>query len=245
MEYFFESSGTIVSGVGFSHFDITHVSWLIAFVLISAICCFLYTKCKERGRRRFRITVASLIVLDEILKIIVLSAFGNYNVNYLPLHLCSINIFLIAIHVFKPWKVLGNFLYAFCIPAAILALLFPTWTKLPFANFMHWHSFTVHILLCLYPLMLTVAGEIKPSLKQLPKSLLLLLCMAIPVYLFNLLANTNFMFLMEAEKGNPLYLFEQAWGNHLLGIPVILIPLMAALYLPWEIVRRQKGKSND
>ena len=244
MEYFFESSGSIVSGVGFSQFDITHISWLLAFVLISAICCYLYTKCKDTGRRRFRFTVASLIVLDEILKIIVLSAFGNYNVNYLPLHLCSINIFLIAIHVFKPWKTLGNFLYAICIPGAILALLFPTWTKLPFANFMHWHSFTVHILLALYPLMLTVAGEIKPSLKQLPKSLALLASMAALIYVFNLLADTNFMFLMEAEEGNPLYLFEEAWGNHLLGIPVILVPLMAVLYLPWEIVRRKKENSN-
>ena len=245
MEYFFETSGSIKKGVGFSHYSLTHVGWLIAFLLITAVVCYCYKKCGERGRRRFRFTVAGLILLDEILKVVVLLAVGRYTKNYLPLQLCSINIFLIAIHVFKPSKTLDNFLYAICIPAALLALLFPTWTKLPFANFMHWHSFTVHILLALYPIMLTVAGEIRPRVKYMWRALLLLLCMAIPVYIFNLLADTNYMFLMSADKGNPLYLFEQMWGNHLLGIPVILVPLMVVLYLPWELASRRKKKEND
>lgn len=242
MEYFFETSGSIEKGHGFSHYSLTHIGWLIAFVAVVAACCYFYRKCGQVGRRRFRFTVASLILLDEILKVVVLVAVGRYTKNYLPIQLCSINIFLIAIHVFKPSKTLDNFLYCICIPAAILALLFPTWTKLPFANFMHWHSFTVHILLALYPIMLTVAGEIKPRVKYLWRSLLLLLCMAIPVYIFNLIADTNYMFLMEAEKGNPLYIFEQLWGNHLLGIPVILIPLMAVLYLPWELAAKMQTK---
>ena len=240
MKYFFESSGSIEEGHGFSHFSPLHIGWLIAFVVIVVAVSLLYRRCGEQGRRRFRFTISALILLDEILKIVVLVAFGNYTKNYLPLHLCSINIFVIAIHVFKPFKTLDNFLYCICVPAGILALLFPTWTKLPFANFMHWHSFTVHILLALYPLMLVIAGEIKPRVKYLWRSLLLLLCMATFVYIFNLIADTNYMFLMEAEEGNPLYLFEQMWGNHLLGIPVILVPLMAVLYLPWEICRRHK-----
>lgn len=236
MEHFLDTSGTIESGYGFSHFGPLHIGWLIAFVIISAGVCLLYKKCGTVGRKRMRITLASLVVLDEIFKIVMLAIEGNYSKDYLPLHLCSINIILIAIHAIKPSKLLGNFLYSFCMPAAALALLFPTWTKLPFANFMHLHSFTVHILLCLYPLTLTVAGEIKPRVKDLWKSLLSLVCLAIPVYIFNLVFDTNYMFLMSAEEGNPLYLFEQLCGNHLIGIPIILVPLMAVLYTPWEIV---------
>ena len=242
VEYFFETSGSIEKGHGFSHFSITHIGWLIAFLVITAAVCILYRKCGAVGRKRIRFTVSGLILLDEILKVVVLVAVGRYTKNYLPIQLCSINIFLIAIHVFKPTKTLDNFLYCICIPAALLALVFPSWTKLPFANFMHWHSFTVHILLALYPIMLTVAGEIKPRVKYLWRSLLLLLCMAIPIYFFNMIADTNYMFLAEAEKGNPLYLFEQLWGNHLLGIPVILVPLMTVLYLPWSLFYAYKSK---
>ncbi len=243
MEYFFDSKGSLPDGVpGFKAFDKVHVGWLIAFAVIAVVCCMIYRKLGEVGRKEFRLILGGLILLDEVLKIVVLSAFGNYNVNYMPLHLCSINIILIAIHMFKPFKVLDNFLYAFCLPTALLALLFPNWTKLPFANFMHWHSFTVHIMLFLYPLILVVGGDIKPRLKHFWWSLVLLVGMAIPVYGFNLLHDTNYMFLMSAPGGTPLEWFEAWFGNHLIGFPVILVILTILFYLPWEICRAVQKK---
>jgi len=165
---------------------------------------------------------------------------GNYTWDYLHLHLCSINIFLIALHAWKPSETLGNFLYTICIPGTMAALLFPSWTKLPVLNGMHLHSFTVHILLALYPIVLTVSGQIKPSVKMLPKCMGLLALMAIPILGVNLLLNTNFMFLMEAEPGNPLYWFGQNWGSHLWGFPVIIIAVLVVMYLPVELLRKRK-----
>lgn len=167
---------------------------------------------------------------------------GRFCFDYLPFHLCSINIFLITIHAWWPSKILGGYLYTVGIPGAIAALLFPTWTRLPFMNFMHLHSFTVHILLALYPIVLGMTGELAPSFKKLPKYLLLLVAMAIPIYGLNLLLDTNFMFLMYAEEGNPLYLFEQIWGNHLYGFPVLILAVMIVMYLPMEIFRKIRKK---
>lgn len=137
---------------------------------------------------------------------------------------------------------MGGYLYTVGIPGAIAALLFPTWTSLPFANFMHLHSFTVHILLALYPIVLGMSGELTPSLKKLPQYLLLLVGMAIPIYGLNLLLDTNFMFLMYAEEGNPLYLFGQMWGNHLLGFPVLIVAVLIVMYLPMELYRMAKRR---
>lgn len=240
-QYFFESSGTIVNGVGFSHFEMLHLAWLLVFVGFCGLSCYLYKKRSPEKRKKMRFLYAGLLFLDEAIKIAGLAAFGNYDVSYLPLHLCSINIILIAVHVIKPSKTLDNFLYSICIPAAIAALLFPTWTKLPLLNFMHIHSFTVHILLAAYPIMLTAGGDIRPTAKELPKSLLLLMGLALPVYVVNLLCDTNFMFLMEAGKGNPLYWFEKAWGSHFLGFPVIMAGVFLVMYFP-HIVRYFKKK---
>ncbi len=240
-QYFFESSDTIVKGVGFSHFEMLHLAWLLVFVGFCGTSCYLYKKRSPEKRKKMRYLYAGLLLLDEAIKIAGLAAFGNYDVSYLPLHLCSINIILIAVHAIKPSKTLGNFLYSICIPAAIAALLFPTWTKLPLLNFMHIHSFTVHILLAAYPIMLTAGGDIRPTAKDLPKSLLLLMGLALPVYVVNLLCDTNFMFLMEAGKGNPLYWFEKAWGSHFLGFPVIMAGVLFVMYFP-HIVRYFKKK---
>ncbi len=238
MKYFFEHSESIPDGLGFSHFGPTHFVWIALFIIIAAAGALLYRRADARRRRALRIAVASLIVLDELVKTVFLISFGFWTVNYLPLHLCSINIFLIVFHVVRPCKTLDNFLYAICIPAALLALLFPTWTKLPPANIMHLHSFTVHILLALYPIMLTAGGDIRPSVKYVPKCILLLLGLALPVWGINVLLDTNFMFLMRADQGNPLLIFEDIFGSHLIGFPILLPLVLAVMYLPPTVVRQ-------
>lgn len=242
MEYFMHTTGTIPKGHGFKHFDTTHLCWLALFLALAVLLCVAYRRWGETGRRRFRYVMAALIVADEIFKIVFLVIGGRYTINYLPLHLCSINIVLIAVHAIRPSKTLDNFLYTIGLPTAVMALLFPTWTKLPFLNFSHLHSFTVHILLALYPLVLTVGGDIRPRARYIGKCLLLLVCLAAPVYVFNCLFDTNFMFLMSADKGNPLYWFGKNWGSHLWGYPVLGSAVLAVMYLPVELYHALRAR---
>lgn len=235
-QYFFETKGTIPKDVGFQLFDGTHIFWLVLLVVLAVVGCLIYQRLGEKKRKIFRIVLASLIVADELYKIIGLTALGQYTAGYLPLHLCSINIFIIAIHAIKPFRILDNFLYTICIPASFAALLLPNWTQLPLLNFMHIHSATVHILLLLYPLILTVCGDLKPRFRDLPLSLALLVGIAIPVYGINVWLGKNFMFLMKPDGIAPLVFFEKLWGNHLLGYPVLIAAIVAVMYAPWLVM---------
>ncbi len=240
MEHFWKTVEVIPEGIGFAHYGALHLCWLAAFAVLAVLNCILYRKLGQKGRKIWRIVVASLLVLDEIYKQIPLFVNGLFTLEYLPLHLCSINIFVIAFHALKPTKSVGNYLYTVCIPGAMAALLFPTWNALPGANYMLIHSFTVHILLALYPIVLTVSGEIKPELKELPKALLLLTGLAAFALICNLLMDANFMFLMYADPGNPLYLFKELWGSHLLGFPVIITGVLLVMHTPWFIAKKIK-----
>lgn len=242
MQYFLDTTETIPEGVGFSQFSLLHLVWLAIFIVVTIGNCIWYIRLGDRGKGHWRKVVAVLLLADELFKMIMLFIGGRYKFSYLPLHLCSINIFIIAIHAWKPTAFLDGFLYTIAIPGALAALLFPSWTALPLGNFMHLHSFTVHILLALYPIVLAASGELSPDLKKMFKSLLLLVCMAIPIYIINILLDTNFMFLMSADEGNPLYIFEQLWGNHLLGFPVIIIGVLLVMYGPLLIWRKLKKK---
>lgn len=244
MEYFLDTVRTIPKGLGFSHYDFCHLMWLTAFVAAVVVCSIIYRRCDEKKRRVFRVVLAALIVADEIFKQVCLQIGGNFTVNYLPLHLCSINILLIAVHSFKPSKTLDNFLYTVCIPAAMMALLFPTWTKLPFLNFNHIHSFTVHILLALYPIVLIAGGDIRPDVRQLPKSMGLLAGLAAVVWCVNLGLDTNYMYLMSAPKGTPLIWFENVFGNHLIGFPVLISLILVVMYAPVVLLQRRKKRSD-
>ena len=139
-------------------------------------------------------------------------------------------------------KLLDNFIYTICIPGAIAALLFPSWTSLPAGNFMHLHSSIIHIQLVMYPMVLAINGVLKPSAKGIPKCLGLLVLLGGVALVANLLLDTNFMFLMEAEPGNPLYIFGQIFGSHLVGFPILISAVLLVMYVPMELYRRAKAK---
>lgn len=242
MNYLLETEETIAPGLGFPPFGLCHVLWLAAFVLFAAAGSFLYCRLNPGRRRTMRLVLAGAVVADELLKMTVLLLGGNYMARYLPLHLCSVNIFLIAWHALRPNRTLENFLYTVCLPGAIFPLLTPTWTALPPSSLMHIHSFTVHILLAAYPIILLIGRDIHPDPKQLPKCLGLLVALALVAYGANLLFDTNFMFLMEAPSGTPLEWFEQVCGNHLVGFPVIIAILLLVMYSP-ALVRTLKKRT--
>lgn len=240
MENFWHTSDTIPAGFGFSHFDGFHLSWLGVFLAVLIGNVILYRKLGEKGRERWRRIVAALLVADELYMLIPMLITGRFSVDYLPFQLCSINIWVSAVHAWKPGKLLGNFLYTVGIPGALAALLFPTWTKLPLANYMLWHSFTVHILLILYPAVLTAAGDIRPEVKQIPGTLGLLAVFAAAAWLMNHFFDTNFMFLRYASKGNPLYIFKEVFGNHLWGFPILGTAVIAVMFAPVLLIRKLK-----
>lgn len=237
-QYFFDTKETVPADVGWSHYGLWHLFWLAVMAAFITLISVRYRKRDAAARARWRKTMGLVILGMEICKLTMLALVGRYTHDYLPLHLCSVNILLINVHARWPGPVLDNFLYGICIPGAMAAMIFPDWTMLPYLNYNNIHSFIIHILLVAYPVMVTAGGDLKPDWRKLPRCLLFTLAMAVPVYLFNLKFGTNFMFLMRAEEGNPLLLFEQMWGHHLLGVPVLGTVLIGMMYLILWLCRR-------
>lgn len=237
---FFITSENIPDGVGFQAFGALHLIWLLAGLILWIGGCLLYRKLSVRNRKILLTTLGAYIFLQEMVKNLVLLLLDEFSWGYLPFHLCGINILLIAFDVIKQTKIVRNFLYYFAIPGALLALLFPNWTEMPFWNFFHLHSFTIHILLVLYPLLLVTTGQVSTDLKSAFKAVGLLIVMAIPVYGLNLLWGTNFMFLMKPDSGNPLELFEKLLGSHLWGFPILLPIVILLMYVPILLLKKRE-----
>lgn len=242
MKMFFMSKDNVPEGVGFATFGVEHLIWLFCIVAGIVAASFVYKRLDEKKRNVMRLTVGIIIVLLEIAKNIFHIVKGEFSYGYLPFHLCGINILLIAFDMIKPTKIVRNFLYYFSIAGASLALLFPNWNELPMWNFSCIHSFSVHAFLVMYPILLLVSGELEPDLKTMPKCIGLLILMAIPIYFMNLAWDTNFMFLMEPDKGNPLELFEKLLGSHLWGFPILLPVVMGIMYMPIALIKKVKNK---
>lgn len=240
---FFITSENIPEGVGFQAFGTIHILWLLAGLILCVAACLFYRKLTT-DKRKIMLTVLGIyIFLQEMAKNLVLILLGEFSWAYLPFHLCGINILLIAFDTVKQTKTVRSFLYYFSIPGAMLALLFPNWTDMPLCNFFHIHSFTIHILLVLYPLLLVTTGQVSTDLKSALKGVALLVAMAIPVYGLNLLWDTNFMFLMKPDSGNPLELFEKLLGSHLWGFPILLPVVILVMYAPIFLIKKYKERT--
>lgn len=228
-------------GLGFQAFGPTHLLWLLGGLILWIGGCIFFRKLSETKRKLTLRLLGAYIFLQEMVKNTVLLLLGEFSWGHLPFHLCGINVLLIAFDAIKQVKTVRSFLYYFAIPGAMLALLFPNWTNMPVWNFFHIHSFTIHILLVLYPLLLVTTGQAQTDLKSALKGVGLLVVMAIPVYGLNLLWDTNFMFLMHPDSGNPLEMFEKLLGSHLWGFPILLPIVILLMYLPAFLVKKLKN----
>ena len=240
---FFVSHEKIPEGLGFQAYDLTHILWLLAGLVFCIAACVIYRKLSIDNRKLALRILGIYIFAQEMVKNLILIIIGDFGWGYLPFHLCGINILLILFDVFKQTKVVRSFLYYFAIPGAMLALLFPNWTEMPVWNFFHIHSFTIHTLLVVYPMLLVTTGQADTDLRSALRGVALLVAMAIPVYGLNLLWDTNFMFLMQPDSGNPLEMFETLLGSHLWGFPILLPVVILVMYIPARIFTRRKNST--
>jgi len=245
LDNFLDTSETIGTGLGFPLFGVIHLSWLLVISVACVLTVYFYRRMQTSRQKKFLIVIALLLLVIEIVKIFLLIITEKFEWDYLPLHLCSINIFVILSHSIKPTKFTAEFLYAVCLPGAAAALLFPGWPTLPLLNFLHIHSFIAHTLLLLYPLLL-LGGGFKPDYRQLPKCLLLLITLSPILYALNKILVTNFMFLNHPGTDNPLALFEEWLGNpgYIVGFFVLLAIVWAFLYIPAVIKETTKQRES-
>lgn len=235
-----------VYGEDFSSFrllDITHISMLLAAAVIIVSVILFFKRSDGKVRKKITAALTALLLFDEALKYIYTLLTGQFEPQFLPFHLCSVNIFVCLWNTIRPSRIAANILYGICLPAAVIALIMPSWTALPVWNLMTIHSETVHIMLVLYPLLL-LAGGFRPDAGAMPGIILFVISACIPAMTLNYFFDTNFMFLKRTDNNALLELFASFLGEkyYIAGIAVLLAVVVCLMYLPWIIRSRSAQK---
>ena len=240
MPDFLKSRFTIEPGKGMDSYSLGHFIWLGLLFFLIFFLGKKYKAADEDKRKKIRIVIASLIMLDEIVKDIIMPITGQWDWSFLPFHLCSISVFVVFIHALTGNRILEEYTYAITLPTASMAMAFPDWTgALPCMNLMCIHSFSIHLLLVLYPCLLLYGGFI-PSAKQLFRLIPIVAFLAFVMYFVNGALGTNFFFVNGGGDGNPLTFLEKYIGGwYRLAFPVIAAICWIPMYLPF----RNKAKT--
>ncbi len=244
MEYFWRQQDDIPAGMGYPLFGAAHLLSVGITLIVVAVLVLVISKQEDARQRRFLKTLPLFMVFMEICKDSFLVAVHRFGIGYLPLHICSIGIFIFLLREWLPWEwakeVFGEIAFIIIMPASIAALLFADWTVYyPVLNFMNLYSYVWHGLLILYPVLLKVRGDIRPSIRNI-RYVLIFLCVVVPpIYLFDKRFGCNYFFVNWPVAGSPLEFMASFMGNpgYLLGYAGLTVAVILAMYLGigiWE-----------
>lgn len=225
--------------IGTPNFSSPHLACILASILLIVAMLLIYRRQDAKVKIRMQKFIIVLAAVLDVARWIWAAIIGHYSFQeMLPLHLCSLSIWMELAAVFTGRSLLKEFGYALCMTGAMAAILTPDWSMYPFPSFQYLHSIVVHSLLILVPVLWIWGDGFRPNYRQLPKCLLILFAFAIPVFFINFAVDGNYLFLREAPKDTPIEIFDTWFGN-----PGYLVPLFFTImvvwlvfYLPWMII---------
>ena len=248
-QYFFTYELDLPDEVeGFSLFGPWHIFWLVLNASLCLILCPVYRRMSEKRQQRFGLILCTAMLASEACDDIILLCLGEFDWQYLPLHLCGLAMFVCLAHALTHSDWSAQTLYCLCMPGAAAALIFPDWTRCPPLQYENLHGFIYHTLLILYPVLQLAAGQIRPQIRHIWKPALFLVCTVTPIYFLNHLWGTNFMFVNWPSEGSPLVAMERVMGNpgYLWGYGALVACIMVILYIPptvrQAVMRRRSSK---
>lgn len=257
LKYFFWHNSDLAElnqETGFDLYSMGHLIWLVAIAAATWYFSGIYKKQDSIHRKQIKRFFAIFLLAIEVLKDIYLCLTGNFSAEYLPFHLCSIAIFVILIDAFIEKQQISRQLIAYAfMPGAVSALLFCNWTEYPFLNYMNIHSFIFHGWIVCYMVMIYRGKELGPIYKGIWQTALFIGVTAPPLFLFNSIFGTNFMFLNVASEGSPLVplwnLFGEEYGypGYLTAYAILAVAVFHVLWLFYFLMEKglAKGEKDE
>ena len=216
----------------FSHFCIEHVCMLVFIAIAITAGLLLIKRSAEKHALTAALILSVLTLAGELTQDILLVREGGSIVDFLPLHLCNLGIFVNLLASLTRGKVRAFFAevsLVLILPGSIGALLFPDWTYRPFWSPVSMLCFFTHTLIVFIPLIFLVRNIIHVSFKHFWYSYLFLALVTPPIYLLDSKLGQNYFFLMYPTKDSPLELIFIITGEKL--YPAGLLMLITLMLL--------------
>lgn len=218
------------------NFGPVHITTL---VLAAAMIIGLYFALR-RASRRVQTIVLGVLSFSGIAAIIFNLVAWDSPLNYLPLHLCSINAMMLPLAVFTRNKTLGNLLLVWCLGALAAIVLNFEMVSVKLFSWTFFFYYFPHVMEFGIPILLFKLGLIEKDWRCIGSTMGITMVIYSCVHGINCLINSltdeqvNYMF--SVEPTNPLVaLFHKVipyeyWYMYMV-LPIVFVYLLA-VYAP-------------
>lgn len=260
MERFFVYEDELSEGAGYDYFSLEHIMCLTVFILIVILICMF---CREGDGHRKDILLKTASVGNLILeagKDIILAVRGYMNIFELPLHICSLAMFVCLVNAYtgnrRVKEFTGELSAVLLLPAAIAAVIFPDFHKYPVFSFMNIYGYLGHLLItgCIISMLTKVKHEddisrmiqIKPHISRMYKVVIYIAVTATAMYYFDICFDVNYYFVNWPPADSPLVLLQEWFGvsGYKFGFFGLLVVMVLVMYLIFWIIDVVKERRN-
>ncbi len=224
----------------FTHFCPEHIGMLAAIAVILAFGLVFLRRSSDKNAA-LAVRILSLAALaGEIVQDILLVAEGGDLIGFLPLHLCNLGLFLNLAASFTRGKAQAFFAeisLVLIMPGSVGALLFPDWTYRPFWSYLPLLCFFTHSLIVFIPLVFLVRGKVRVSFRHFWYPFAFLAAAVPPIYLLDISAGQNYLFLLYPPQDSPLeWIYNLTGGNlYWAGLALLIAAILILEYCLYSL----------
>ena len=239
MEYFFSTAADPEHP--FILFGMAHFALFVWVAVCGWFVIRLGMKGDDARRRQLRTLLIVLFLLWEV------EWQGWYLVTdtwtaqrALPLHLCSIMVWVSIYGLVTRRRFVMALMYFFGIAGAIQAIITPD-AIYAFPHFRFMNTWFSHSLLVISGLWVVFVEGYRPVLSDVWKCLIAIHIYAIPVYFVNKALGSNYLYVGAKPETASLLDFFPEWPGYFFFLQGLLAIIMMGMYLPF---RKQAAQTN-
>jgi len=222
------------TGNPFVLFGTWHLAALLVIVLIN-VGMLGIRRASEKTRTIVRWSMAIVLWLDEASWHIWNSYWGHWTITQLPLHICSLLIWLTGFMLIFKIHRIYEFAYFIGIGGAMQALLTPDAGIYGFPHYRIFQTMISHGLLLTSAIYMTSVEGFRPTWKSFWRVVIGLNIYAVLIYPINLLLGTDFLFINSKPLTASLLDALPRWPYYLIYMEFLGLAIFLLLYLPFII----------
>lgn len=233
MEQFFVKDFTNGPFVLFSP---SHIAALLAILLVNLSFIFVRRSNSTWLRQGIRYTLAALLIINESLWHIWNLVTGQWTIQtMLPLHLCSVFVFLCAIMLVSRSYRIYEFAYLLGIAGAIQAILTPDLGIYDFPHFRYFQVFVSHGAIVTAALYMSIVEGYRPTRKSLGRVFIGSNIYMLFVGMVNAVIGSNYLYIAHKPETASLMDMLGPWPWYILALEGLGLISLLILYLPFGL----------